>query len=182
MTHLNGGEPAFPYPGSHKPDLEAVVAEARRLVEGTTQSQHAIAQQLKVSASVISVWKKKWGWVRPDGAPVAPPEVHGFTNPKAAEQRREILLGRLYRVFDRQLKDVESRVANAMTTTDEKDARTLGTLARTLGTLMALQSGGGEGSGRHGGAEADEPEKYDPDEIRARLAERLAGLSPEDDT
>jgi transposase len=182
MTHLNGAGAAFPNPGSHKPDLTPVMAEARRMVEGTTLSQHAIAQRLKVSDSAISIWKKKGGWVRPEGSPVEPASVRATRRfEQTTEKRREILVGRLFRVFDRQLKDVESRAADALATTEEKDARTLGSLARTLGTLIALDDGSGTGGGRDGGAEADEPERYDPDEIRARLAERLAGLSEDEE-
>jgi transposase len=181
MTHLNGGGAAFPYPGSHKPDLTAVMAEARRMVEGTTLSQHAIAQRLKVSDSAISIWKKKGGWVRPEGAPVEPASMRGTRRfEQTTETRHEILVNRLFRVFDRQLKDVESRAADAVATTEEKDARTLGTLARTLGTLISLEAGNAT-NGRDGGDEADEPERYDPDEIRARLAERLAGLSEDEE-
>jgi transposase len=175
MTHLNGGE-AFPQPGSQRPDREAMVAEARRLVEGTTLSQHAIAQRVGISESSISLWKAKWGWIRPLGAPPAP-TMMPQTPRTEIEKRREVLVGRLYRVFDRQLMDVESRAADAAAMTEEKDARTLGTLARTLGTLIALEAGGE----RDGGAPADEPERYDPDEVRARLAARLAGLREEGD-
>jgi hypothetical protein len=179
MTHLNGGE-AFPKLGSRKPDHSATIAEARRLVEGTTLSQCAIAERLEVSQSTISLWKVKWGWTRPLGAPPAP-----AMEPRPAEvvveKRREVLVARLYRVFDRQLMDVESRAADAVGATEEKDARTLGTLARTLGTLIALEDGEGTGGRRDGGAPADEPERYDPDEIRARLAERLAGLREDGD-
>ncbi|HVY20461.1 MAG TPA: hypothetical protein VHA70_10335 [Bauldia sp.] len=176
MTHLNGAG-AFPELGSVRPDHAAAVAEARRMVEGTTLSQHAIAQQLRVSDSTVSLWKKRWGWMRPEGSPVAPPEFAGRDTAKAAEKRRDVLVGRLYRVFDRQLMDVESRAADAVAVTEEKDARTLGTLARTLGTLIALEAGGE----REDGAPADEPERYDPDEVRARLAARLAGLREEGD-
>jgi hypothetical protein len=175
MTHLNGGET----PGkAYRPGFDALMAEARRLIEGTTQSQYAIAQQLRISPSTISEWKRKRGWQRPVGAP---PRI-GFeprSPEEAVEKRREVLVDRLYRVFDRQLMDVESRAADAVATTEEKDARTLGTLARTLGTLIALETGAADG--RDTGAPADEPERYDPDEIRARLAERLAGLAREGD-
>jgi hypothetical protein len=184
MAHLNGGGVAFPYPGSQRPDLTALVAEARRMVEGTTLSQRAIAERLRISDSAISLWKKKGGCVRPEGAPVEPVAVRGTRRfEETTEKRHEILVNRLFRVFDRQLKDVESRAADAVATTDEKDARTLGTLARTLGTLIGLETGDRAGNGTDGrnGTEAGEPERYDPDEIRARLAERLAGLSEDEE-
>jgi hypothetical protein len=177
MTHLNGGEAAAG--GAYLPNIDALKAEARRLVEGTTQSQYAIAQQLRVSPSTVSSWKMKGGWQRPAGAPPRA-DFTPRTPADAVEKRRDILVDRLYRVFDRQLMDVESRAADAVAATEEKDARTLGTLARTLGTLISLEAGNGT-NGRDGGGEADEPERYDPDEIRARLAERLAGLSEDEE-
>jgi hypothetical protein len=177
MTHLNGGEaPARANGlGSHRPDHSALKVEARRLVEGTTYSQQAIAEQLRISPSTISTWKRDGGWVRPEGAPQPPALDNAGRDLDVDGKRRERMVARLYGVFDRQLKDVESRAANAAGTTEEKDARTLGTLARTLGTLIALETGGE----RDEGAPADAPEPYDPDEIRARLAQRLRGWTEE---
>lgn len=175
MAHLNGGETHRGWV-PRKPNAEVLIAEARRLIEGTLLSQHAIAQQLKVPHSTLSGWKKRAGWVRPEGAPAQPDFTARLTTDVVAN-RRELLVDRLYRVFGRQLQDVESRAADAAAVTEEKDARTLGTLARTLGTLIALETGGE----RDAGAPADAPEPYDPDEIRARLAQRLAGLREDEE-
>ncbi len=179
MTHLNGGDaPARANGlGSHRPDHSALKAEARRLVEGTTYSQQAIAEQLRIAPSTLSTWKRDGGWVRPEGAPLPPVLDNAGRDLDVDGKRRQRLLARLYGVFDRQLQDVESRAADAVAMTEEKDARTLGTLARTLGTLIALETGGE----RDEGAPADAPEPYDPDEIRARLAQRLAGLREDEE-
>lgn len=184
---LNGGSDVAPGDGAWRNsakraeamaeaprDFTVIMAEARRLIEGTTLSQHDIAQRLSVAESTISAWKVKGGWQRPEGAPQAL-DMASRSAEQVTEKRRAVLVDRLYRVFDRQLMDIEARAALANGNTEEKDARALGTLARTLGTLIALE--------RDDGAPADDPEAeaVDPDEIRARLAQRLFGMRREGD-
>ncbi len=176
MTHLNGGEAHGRRQVALLPERIAEKVEARRLVEGTTLSMRAIGQQLRIPKTTLWHWKEDGGWQRPEGAPLPLDQIPRIVEQRT-EKRREVLVDRLYRVFDRQLMDVESRAADAVAMTEEKDARTLGTLARTLGTLIALETGGE----RDEGAPADAPEPYDPDEIRARLAQRLAGLREDEE-
>jgi hypothetical protein len=144
--------------------------EARRLVEGTTLSQGVIASRTDVSPSTLSSWKRRFGWQRPQGAPEPPPLDNRGRDLDLAAKRREKMIERLFRVFDRQLMDIETRACTPGAATEEKDARVLGTLARTLGTLMTL--------GRGDGDQPDDPEAeaVDPDEIRAKIAQRLFGL------
>lgn len=153
------------------PDRAAAVAAARRLVEGTTLAQKEIARQVRISARTLSDWKCDGGWTRPEGAPEAPDVGRAQNGAERAAARKEKLVSRLFRVFDRQLMDIESRARQPGAATEEKDARTLGTLARTLGTLMAL--------GRGGGDQPDDPEAeaVDPDDIRAKIAQRLFGVA-----
>ncbi len=93
--------------------LAALKAEARRLVEGTTLSQHEIGKRLDVRPSLISTWKRQEGWVRPPGAPQPPPFAARApaSDGDKAETRRVRMIGRLYRVFDRQAGDLEARAA-----------------------------------------------------------------------
>ena len=152
------------------PNRQAAMAEARRLVEGTTLAQSEIAFRVSISPRTLSDWKREGGWVRPAGAPEAPDVGPAQDGPEREAARKEKLVTRLFAVFDRQLLDIESRAREAGATTEEKDARVLGTLARTLGTLMTLERGGGD--------QPDDPEAeaVDPDEIRARIAQRLFGM------
>jgi transposase-like protein len=145
------------------------IAAARQLVESTVLSMHDIARRMEISPSTLSAWRKKGNWTRPDGAPEAP--TFGLIDPgeplKAAERKRR-MLDRLYRVFSRQLSDIEARLREEGAMAEERDARMLGTLARTLGTLMALERGDG--------AEANQTEPIDPHAIRAKLAQRIREL------
>jgi hypothetical protein len=81
------------------------------------------------------------------------------------------MIARLYRAFERQVADIETRLAVPGARSDEKDARALGTLARTLETLIALD--------RDAGAQRDEPEPKDSDQLRAELARRIRSWAEE---
>jgi hypothetical protein len=78
----------------------------------------------------------------------------------------EVVKARLLRAVDRQIDKIEQRVRKKDASVDEKEARTLGTLAKTLQTLIALD--------RDAGAQPDQPEPLDRDELRAALARRLS--------
>lgn len=155
-------------PGPTRVHNAATVAEARRLVETTRLSLHEIAFRISVAPTTLSAWRRRFGWRRPDGAPEPPLFTAGEDLTAEARARPKRMIERLYRVFSRQLSDVETRGREDGAAADEKDARMLGTLARTLGTLMALD--------RDDGATADEPEPVDPHEIRAKLAKRLLAM------
>ena len=154
-----------------EPFGDALRAEARRLVETTVLPQSLIASRLAISPGRLSSWKTRGRWSRPAGAPAAP-QLNGArrgrrigeTIDKAAA-RRTRMIARLYKAFERQVADVESRLLAAPAATEEKDARTLGTLARTLATLIALE--------RDDGATATEPEPVDREELDADLARRI---------
>jgi hypothetical protein len=142
----------------------AMIAEARRLVEQTIRTQDSIAAELGLGRSTLTTWKQQHGWVRPPGAPVGRPLG---TRPDAtkAEMRRRRLIDKLYAVCGRYIRRVEARLGDADYEGDEKDARTLGTLTRTLEMLMALE--------RDNGTTADKPEAVNRDELNADLARRI---------
>ncbi len=155
-------------------EMAALKAEARRHVEGTLLSQYQIAKRLDVRPNLISSWKLAEDWTRPPGAPVR----SGFTGRRPvrsdaakADARRVHMIGRLYRVFDRQAGDLEARAARPNATTDEKDARTLSVLAKTLETLIALD--------RDDGGKATKPESVNRGDYRAELARHLSRWAEE---
>jgi hypothetical protein len=160
------GEPVTPGNGSDA----ALMAKAQALVEGTIRSQGSIARELGIDAKALSNWKVRLGWVRPEGAPKAPDfgrDSTGLGNGRstaAAELRRRRLIDRLYHACSLQVRQIETRL-RSNTQADEKDARTLGTLARTLDTLMALE--------RDNGTTADKPEAVNRDELNAELTRRI---------
>ena len=160
--------------GAHSAET---IAEARRLIETTSLSVRTIATRLNLPATTLAAMRRRENWIRPDDAPAPPMANRDRRTPaERTAARRQRMLERLYRVFSRQLSDIEARARHAGTIAEEKDARMLGTLARTLGTLMALERD-------DDGAEANEPESVDPNDIRAKIAQRLFGMEPvgEDD-
>jgi hypothetical protein len=91
--------------------------------------------------------------------------------PAGREIDRAALVDRLFQVVERQIGDIEARLARATDTdaapADDKDARALAALARTLELLIGLEKIAVPPAG---------PAEVDIDEFRADIARRLAGL------
>lgn len=137
---------------------EAAWAEVRARYETTIDPVRDIAKAHGITHVVLWRRAKKLGWTRPDEVPPVP---EGAADDK--------LLGRLFRAFERQIADLEQRFLTAPGSIEEKDARTLSVLAKTFETLAKMRD-------ERGGAVEDAD--VDLDDLRARLAERLAGLGP----
>ena len=75
-----------------------------------------------------------------------------------------LVQARLLRAIDRQVRLVDAGLAGSDAVLDERDARILGHLAKTLGTLMEI----GEG-----GKTSKDKEPPDRDDAEERLAERI---------
>jgi transposase-like protein len=130
--------------------------------EGTAKSIAKIAAELGVGRTTINTWARQDDWERFAGAP--PTRAAGYDR----RSRRGRLTGRLFRVYGRQLGILEKRAGKD---TDEKDARTLAVLAKTLETLIALD--------RDDGAKATKPESVDRADYRAELARTLSRWAEE---
>lgn len=90
--------------------------------------------------------------------------------------KREDLVDRLYKAFERQMGEFEARLgAAAQAGVDEKDARTLGSLARTLEKLIGLR-------GENGGVDGNLKTEVDIERLREELARRLERLCPKGKT
>lgn len=102
-----------------------------------------------------------------DVMPLGKKDDTGSTQRRFQRPDRKILVDRLYKAFERQMADFEKRLN--LTEDDgvnEKDARTLGSLARTLEKLIELR---GEDEDSH-----DETEKeIDIERLRQELARRI---------
>ena len=148
----------------------ALIAEAKRLVETTALSQHTIGARLGLKPQAISRLKIEGGWQRPPGAPGAPQVLRVGLAPAArtavVAAKRDQLVARIYHACDRQLLLVERKLKKPDAEMEEKDVRTLGHLAKTLGTLMALE--------RDDGAKTSDAEPVDRDQLNADLARRIA--------
>jgi hypothetical protein len=148
----------------------ALIAEAKRLVEMTALPQRAIGERLGIKSQIISQLKVDGGWQRPAGAPGAPQVLRAGLTPMARSAvvaaKRDQLVARLYHACDRQLGVVERKLKRRGEEMEEKDVRTLGHLAKTIGTLMALE--------RDDGAKTSDAEPVDRDQLNADLARRIA--------
>jgi transposase-like protein len=139
------------------------VEKARRLVEETATPLSEIAATLGVGQSTLRNWILKYNWTRPAEAP----PLQGPRRRYSGDDQRAQLVGRLQRAFGKQLAALEKRARDAAGETLEKDARTLGVLAKTLETLIELD---------RDGAKVTKPEPVDRDleAIDADLAARIA--------
>ena len=134
---------------------------AKAEYEGTTKTIKAIGEELGVGRTTIIGWARQEEWVRAAGAPAPRAGASGGVT-------RQRLMGRLFRVYGRQLATLEKRAPKGA---DEKDARTLSVLAKTLETLIALD--------RDDGAKATKPESVDRADYKAELARKIAAWAEE---
>jgi hypothetical protein len=145
---------------------DATRAELRRRIEETTQSLRGIAAGFGISQASLARAVADEGWTRPEGAPVRHGGVAKGSRGLARDHSdAEKVQGRLLRAVDRQTLKIEHRLAKAGAAIEEKDARVLVHLARTLGILMALDRG-------HGATA--EPERQSRDDEDRELARRIA--------
>jgi hypothetical protein len=177
LSRGNGHDPGAAVALAAKPPsgmarLRALDAEAReelrRKVEETPVAIEAIASEISVPRSSLDTFYKEQGWTRPKGA--AKSTTGSQARPRSRLPLSFVDAGavkvRLLRAVDRQIQKIDARTRKKGASVEEKDARTLGTLAKTLETLMALE--------RDGGAKAETPEPIDREEIRAAVARRIA--------
>ena len=134
-------------------------AAIRVAYETTAVGLRDIAALHGVSHVSVAKHAERESWLRPGEAPPLPDG--------AAEEK---LVARLYRTFERQVAELELRFANGEGGVEEKDARTLSVLARTLETLAKLREGTDDAVGAA---------PVDIEALRARLQKRLEQLDAE---
>lgn len=153
--------------GRRGPPLRAYPIEmvewVKALVTGTDMTREEIAEETGVSAGTVRRWTRIYDWERPLLPPPRPRKAPAKTEPG---DRRQQLASRVYRNLARQLGHLEKRLNIGSRESAEKDARTLGVLAKTLLTLKELD---------RDGAKVGEPERTDRDveELDADLAARI---------
>jgi hypothetical protein len=138
-------------------------AEIRAAYEGSTLTVAAIAEAYGVALSAVHARIRRENWPRRRR------RDDGSANRRDGEPLdRSVLVERLFRAVERQIAEIERRFdGDTPPSLEEKDARTLGALARTLELLIGLE--------RETGRPADEAEP-DLDEFRLDLARRLESL------
>jgi hypothetical protein len=134
--------------------------EIRAAYEGSDLAVAAIAEAYGVSTDTIYGRAKRGRWRR------RRPRDGGAASAEPLD--RNVLIARLFKAVDRQIAEVEHRFEGSdPPSLEEKDARTLGALARTLELLIGLE--------KQAGTDGHEPEP-DIDEFRLDLARRLESL------
>lgn len=134
----------------------------RRLYEQTATPLKAIGAEVGVSNAAICNRAAHEGWIRFAGARKSRRQLPKI--PSRAE-----LIARLYRAFEKQIEEVEARFGEASADAGEQDARTLGTLARTLEKLIELD--------REQTGDRDKEEPADLARLRQTLSDRLRRLA-----
>lgn len=163
-------------------------AEGRRLFEAGVPTA-MIAEQLGVVPATVHTRARNGDWKRPlDWEALGRGMATGGG-------RRKRMVARLYSAFEKQVLDLEARMADLDgREADDRDARTLATLAQTLDRLVTLDTGakpgtrasqsdssqmkitekaGGDKTGPDKTGGEEEP---DIDEFRRDLARRLEAL------
>lgn len=127
--------------------------DTRRAADGSGDPSCA---EVRRQADASPEWKQRG---RTDGA------ARG-TTARLADTMADagMVRARLLRAVDRQARLVDRRLTGGEATIDERDARILGHLAKTLGTLMEIGEGGRTSKDR---------EPPDRDDAEDRLAERI---------
>ncbi len=142
--------------------LDPPWVEIRAAYEGSDLAVGAIARAYGLNPDRIWRRARREAWSARRGA------TTGRREP-AAPVDRATLVARLFRAVERQIAEVERRFdGTAPASLEEKDARTLGALARTLELLIGLE--------KQAGRDADDEPEPDIDAFRLDLAHRLESL------
>lgn len=148
----------------YSPDLWA---EGRRLYEIAGLDINAVAEILKVHPRTVYTHIRQEQWSRQLQV--------GGTLPLRGVGKgdRKRLTARLFAAFEKQVADLEERItALDGRESDDRDARTLATLAQTLDRLVVLDAN----LKAEEAAAEDAEEEPDADEFRRDLARRLERL------
>ncbi|SHO66220.1 hypothetical protein SAMN02745172_02875 [Pseudoxanthobacter soli DSM 19599] len=138
---------------------------ARGLYEGDGILIGDIAEAMGVTPSTVRRWARLGGWQRGER-----PIPRRRKADAETDTDRGAMVRRLMLAFARQVAEVEARLGPAGKPAGERDARTLGVLAKTLETLIELDRAARAGDG--GGDEAGK----DADAVREDIARRIDRL------
>lgn len=135
----------------------------RQRIEETIESQNSIAEEFGVSSQALSKAVRRLRWTRPPDAPKASRSKAEFAG--EAVDSAGAVRAKLVAAIDRQIDLVEKRLKGRKAEVEERDSRILGNLAKTLGTLMQIGTGGATSN------HAEPPDRAE--DVDSRLAERI---------
>jgi hypothetical protein len=156
------------------PTPEAIALARQRYVEGV-----AVAAILgECAMSLGTLYKCVDGWPE-SGSPRLPalPRRRIVTGKRrrALRGQRVSLVARLWRTAERQVRDIEDRLARSQQLPDERerDARVLSVLVKTLRELTALDAAKTGANSQSEASPADDDIPRDIDELRRELSRRV---------
>jgi len=160
-------------PPTQRARLEMVMADPvrradiHRRVTKTAEPLRSIATDHGVSSRRLGEWGREHRWPRLPDAPQRPKRKSTPTADGSGLGLDEMSIAkeRLVGVLDRQIELVEKRLRRKGAEVEEKDARILGNLAKTLGALMQI------GEGPRTTKDAETPTRGE--DVDRRLAERI---------
>ncbi len=136
-------------------------AEIRSTYEESALPVSVIAKAYAVRERAVYDRAAREAWVARRTQAALPPGERSLD--------RSVLVARLFHAVERQIAEIERRFTElAGTGADERDARTLAALARTIELLIGLE--------RQAKPDASEAPEADIDEIRRDLARRITNM------
>lgn len=142
--------------------------EIRAAYEGSDVPLHLVASAYGIGVTDIYPRAERDGWqLRRRRWALERKARRAAAGAAPARIDRSDLVERMFRAVERQIEDIELRSAERDGEPDERDARTLGALARTLELLIGMEN-----------AEAAKQTegRRDIDDLRRDLARRIEGL------
>lgn len=142
--------------------------EIRAAYEGSDVALHLVASAYGIGVTDIYPRADREGWqLRRRRWALERKARRTAAGDTPARIDRSDLVERMFRAVERQIEDIELRSAERDGEPDERDARTLGALARTLELLIGMET-----------AEAAKQTegRRDIDDLRRDLARRIEGL------
>lgn len=167
-------------------------AVIRKAVEAEIAPLAQIARRHGINASTLYRRRKQWRAEQDETriaasiSQSAESAEQGTESPDKNE--RQTMVSRLYHATDQQIRHLEGRLASGEAAFDEKEARMLGTIARTLDKIMDLEpkqagnqplKGSKDQKAKKDAADGDDNERS-LDALRTELTQRLERLQQTD--
>ncbi|SNY92791.1 hypothetical protein SAMN04515647_3059 [Cohaesibacter sp. ES.047] len=143
----------------------------------------AIARQHGISITKLRHMRKRWTEADETTTNGDKPKTDEDPAQTSGSSEHQSLVQRLYQATDRQIRHLEGQFVSGEAAFDEKEARMLGTIARTLEKILALQPREDKGTnGKSKTTAKTEPadgaasDATDLDALRQDLAQRIDRL------
>lgn len=156
-------------PKQEQPAIDWI--QVRKRVEEGQEPMRQIAKDLGINPSTL--YRRKIKWTQANSSDCSSKNASEATATASSSNADHAhMVERLYKAAEQQICHMESRLTKGEASFDEKEARMLGTIARTLDKLMDLA----KSSQQNGTNSHEQATDADLDSLRTDLAQRLAQL------